>query len=768
MTRTPVPLLDVTRFDRTAELSQSECDALTTLGWQLRRRRSHDAELPEWDMVGRLLAPLDAARSALCDRPDTPLHRRSANDAVGLVLRRCSEEGTAFWGWSEDTWVGLIGEDRHAFARPWPSWVDQTVRPDVVAYSYFLCGFDAFHRLGSFNRLALAWRVFGRQAVELAQGRIFDKLEEWGYRSARSDLRLRTITAQILLINRSARLQDLTDEVLQQLHGDPRLGRRRSPFHAVHRAVAGLGFASPPLLPTRGSPMPVEGAPVEWMTWVDRWFATSTLTPEVRREYRSILAKTGRWLTSDQPHIATPADWTRETCAAWVARVTRIGIGDYAQRRVGLVGRLGRRLAPTSMASYISATRTLLRDCQEWGWCTRRFDPATALATPRSVRAMLGPKPRVIADDIWAKILWAGLNLEADDLAGAGIRAYPLELVRALTLTWLFAGQRSDEILRLRVGCIRWQHSDGTDPTSPVCLLDIPVHKTGMAFTKPVDPLLGRRIEAWQAVRPTQPPMIDRKTGEATDLLFAVRANPVARTYINATIIPMLCRKAGVSQSDVRGRITSHRARATIASQLYNAKEPMTLFELQAWLGHRSPETTQHYAQITPNTLTKAYTDAGYFARNVRTIEVLIDREAVLSGAAAAGEPWQHYDIGHGYCSYTFFEQCPHRLACARCDFYIPKPSGKAQMLEAKADVDRRLALIPLTDGERAAIEQDRLALDRLLDSLADTPTPAGPTPRELAARPHSVSTQRGAEISPSIAGRDELTTLTGARNPIN
>ena len=149
-------------------------------------------------------------------------------------------------------------------------------------------------------------------------------------------------------------------------------------------------------------------------------------------------------------------------------------------------------------------------------------------------------------------------------------------------------------------------------------------------------------------------------------------------------------------------------------------------------------------------------------------IEVLIDREAVLSGAAAAGEPWQHYDIGHGYCSYTVFEQCPHRLACARCDFYIPKPSGKAQMLEAKADVDRRLALIPLTCGERAAIERDSLALDRLLDRVADTPTPTGPTPRELAARPHSVSTQRDAEISASIAGPDELTTLTGVRNPIN
>ncbi len=82
-------------------------------------------------------------------------------------------------------------------------------------------------------------------------------------------------------------------------------------------------------------------------------------------------------------------------------------------------------------------------------------------------------------------------------------------------------------------------------------------------------------------------------------------------------------------------------------------------------------------------------------------------------------------------------------MACARCDFYIPKPSGKAQMLEAKADVDRRLALIPLTDGERAAIEQDRLALNRLHEGLVDTPTPAGPTPRELAVRPTSVHAQR-------------------------
>lgn len=54
-----------------------------------------------------------------------------------------------------------------------------------------------------------------------------------------------------------------------------------------------------------------------------------------------------------------------------------------------------------------------------------------------------------------------------------------------------------------------------------------------------------------------------------------------------------------------------HRACSTIASQLYNAKEPMTLFELQAWLGHRELSSTHHYAKINTNTLPRAYRDAG-------------------------------------------------------------------------------------------------------------------------------------------------------------
>jgi hypothetical protein len=82
--------------------------------------------------------------------------------------------------------------------------------------------------------------------------------------------------------------------------------------------------------------------------------------------------------------------------------------------------------------------------------------------------------------------------------------------------------------------------------------------------------------------------------------------------------------------------------------------------------------------EILQRTLSAAYRKADYFTRNVRTIQVLIDRESILTGTAASGEqPWKYYDLGDGYCSYDFFAKCPHRLACAKCSFYLPKQSQR-------------------------------------------------------------------------------------------
>jgi hypothetical protein len=98
--------------------------------------------------------------------------------------------------------------------------------------------------------------------------------------------------------------------------------------------------------------------------------------------------------------------------------------------------------------------------------------------------------------------------------------------------------------------------------------------------------------------------------------------------------------------------------------------------------------------------------------------------DAVTSGAAAAGEPWRFHDLGHGYCTYDFFAKCPHRMACARCSFYRPKGSSQAQLLEGKANLLRLKQDVPLTDDERAAVDDGVGALEKLCAQLSDVPAP--------------------------------------------
>jgi integrase len=612
----------------------------------------------------------------------------------------------------------------------------------MIAAAYLLDCFRQLRLLGNFNRVALAEKVFGRNAVDAALQPVQEILSGWGYATAHNTALMSTV-CEALLLNQSPYLDDLTAEGLEVLRSGCSEGRRALVYQ-LSKALTALGFLDKPLGVASPAPAAGTGQPAacddvhpEWARWAQRWESTSTLAKTSRRGNRIALLKAGRWLHACHPEVSSPAQWDRELAASYVAAIDHMQVGDYVGPRAK--GPIYQRhpLSPSSKDTYLSALRVFFADCQEWDWIPRRFDPWQAFATPRSIKALIGPAPRTVASDMWARLLWAGLNLTMEDPACT--KSYPFEFVRALAIVWLFAGLRSDEIVRLRVGCIRRQAADMTlRPTGEnlskdtVCLLEVPINKTGTAFTKPVDPVVGEAIEVWEQVRPVQPSFPDRKTGELVDFLFCHRARPLPREYINHSLIPMLCRKANVPITDARGRITSHRARATIASQLFNARKPMSLSELQVWLGHRSPASTQSYVALEPTRLAKAYAEAGYLARNVRAIEVLIDQDAIKNAAAANGEPWRYYDLGHGLCSYEFFEQCPHRMACPRCDFYKPKESSLGHLLEAQSNLARLLQEMPLTEEERAAVDGDLAALNRLTTRLADQPTPSGQTPTEL------------------------------------
>jgi len=739
--------IDLTKYDHPLTLTRQELQDLDEVLHQPRFPLTFSPTLT------RLLQPI-------CDALEMSTSVRMRCHAKKVLLIEMHQRQRPFWAWTPEEWVEILGVTWQIFTRRYPKM--PLCRQQVLLVGYLLCGFTDFHLLGGFTRESLAYIVFGRERMEATIERVNEGVRLWGLVNLR-DMSLRSAVYEALLLNQNPFLEKLTYDQLLMM-------RERTETLALKRAVGKLSCALLQLglfnrtlphvpLPSEKRAQTVkhllDGTPTVaplWLGYCQRWYETSTLTRMTRYSSYGYLLRLGRWLTQEHPEALYPGDWTREFAATVVAFINHLRFGEWIEPENAWripANKRGQPVTARYKDSFLYAVRTFFLDCQEWQWIDRRFDPHRCLATPRSIRALIGPDPRIIADDIWAKLLWGGLNLTQDDIAHWKNRRYkdpekryaiyPLEMVRAMTIVWLFCGIRSDEWSRLRVGCVRWQREDtvipGTDevlPKDTICMLAIPTNKTGTAFTKPVDRVVGEAIAAWECIRPVQPSEIDPKTNEEVHFLFSYRGQQVAKLYINEHLIPMLCRKSGVPQKDTRGTITSHRARSTIATQLFNAAEPMSLFELQEWLGHRSISSTQQYAKISPTKLAKAKAKAEYFERNLRLIDVLIDQDAIKSGAAAEGQPWRYYDLGHGLCTYDFFDTCPHRLACAKCSFYVPKGSSLEQVLEGKANLLRMKQELSLTEEEVAAVDDGLAALDTLQQKLVDVPTPAGSTPRQL------------------------------------
>lgn len=65
-------------------------------------------------------------------------------------------------------------------------------------------------------------------------------------------------------------------------------------------------------------------------------------------------------------------------------------------------------------------------------------------------------------------------------------------------------------------------------------------------------------------------------------------------------------------------------------------------------------------------------------------------------------------------------------MACARCDFYVPKQSSRAQLLEGKKNLLRLKEEVSLTEDELAAVDEERL-----MGRLATVATPGDILPEK-------------------------------------
>ena len=306
--------LDGSGWDRRRELTSGEAQALAEIGPAgLRRSRARGARRSGlWQDLARLAGPLDQAAAGL-HHDHSDIHRRAEAHAAGIILQHCADTRQAYWAWTGWDWARLAGSSSKEFldGRALPT--ETAVRPFLVALAWLLGGFADFQHLGMFNRLHLAQLVFGAERVGAALDEATAVLDRWGYRSQVRDgeYKLPGVLSQALLINRSPRLADLTTQAFARLHAHPAASGRQhqTTLYALQRVVASLGYCDPPVRTGYNHAPGIEGTDPAWAGWVERWHATSPLTPKVRAIIRTIVAKACRWRR--RPWLAG------SSCARW-------------------------------------------------------------------------------------------------------------------------------------------------------------------------------------------------------------------------------------------------------------------------------------------------------------------------------------------------------------------------------------------------------------------------------------------------------------------
>ncbi len=236
----------------------------------------------------------------------------------------------------------------------------------------------------------------------------------------------------------------------------------------------------------------------------------------------------------------------------------------------------------------------------------------------------------------------------------------------------------------------------------------------------------------------------------------------MGRTFLNDSLIPILCKRAGVPEKDARGAITGHRARSTIATMLRS--NGLSLEDIAEFLGHANPNMVRAYARTDPFRFGRDMNRANDL---IRIVEGIIDTRA-----AKLGQPNVFFFLGRGtdgkprFCGNPARDKCPHRLACLKCSMYVgaDQASCLAERLEARDELFKFQTKLEMTPQERAAVEGDMETLTAFIEADASVPPPEAPSQQFCFNAPTPLSPTSSAKIETQTdlaAAAHELITLT-------
>lgn len=607
-------------FDRTPGLTQEEKSALAN--WITHIPSPPKPAIPYYrlqqqklQLLHRLVDPVQEAIT-YCKYHDT--NQKLLYSCCALLLKEMHVRQTAMWAWDKATWVEIVGyntqhfQDRHhAFLADWLN-VTINLRPCIMNCAYLFGEIDIHLLVTDCDIVGSAKRIFGKQQVWIAEGVLeeaFKEKTQWSYLNIAG---LSSCLCLALLRNRNPQVEKLTLPVLEQVYANPVGFAGLQPacvqlYHILRRlrivTEAAFGFAPLELRVRK------DGLPEPLGKLLDRWLAKYQGRKSAQPHMRSLLAKMLRYVVATYPNRIMPSQWTANMARRIASAISKMRTNEWTitpPNQLPATGP-GKEYAASTKAYLFSLIRSFLNDGQDYNFFTLTFEPDSAFRTPRNILNAVKPYPKALSDANWEKLEQAGMSLTQEDLlslreqadVSAHEASYPLTLVRAIALVWLFGGLRTDEIVRLPLGCIRplpspteeeqdlWQH---------VCLLHVPVNKSCGEFDKPVEYYPAEAIQAWEAERPAGPQRVDETTGELVDFLFEWEGRGLIKTYLNRVLIPLLCRKAQLDMVDEKGPIRSHRARVTLATRYYKAG--LGLEELRLWLGHLSILNLRYYLDV--------------------------------------------------------------------------------------------------------------------------------------------------------------------------
>src|SRR6266516_4404703 len=662
------------------------------------------------EVVGGLASAI-LAKLARFDRPfRDALRLHTKYDRVTARSRRhlfryMAQTRTAFWAWSPEIWGKVIQTTTGGSHR------NEGMRFGLLMRAYLFSGF--LYAGEGTPSIEMADAIFGQERIGVEANKLHAPLVALGYSEHGDEKkRFRRICAMAMLVNRSPYTEALSaqailmvNELLPHILPRARVDRRQD-IVRLQTSLCHLSILDEPVIfvpkgkqavhpPTLWQNDPTVDP--TWLAWVCAFYEqTPHQIEKTLRETCCYLIITGRWLKETHPEISHPAQWSEALAAEYVTYTCQALRGDYmspSHHRYAQFQETPQKLSPAGMNHRLQAMRVFFSTLQRRGYTVNgsyapklalTWLPNEAFKTPDDIRAASQPNPRDIAEDTWFKLIWAACTLSKEHLVEASIFNYPLAFYRAASLIWITAARRMDEIRRLSVGCVRreWvpemrdEQGQQVEPAEELCYLRVPTNKMRGEFYVPIPSYVADAIDVWESVRPpNQQPLPDRKTHKPTNYLFQYRNERMGPTFLNDSAIPLLCKLAGVSQMDIVGRITSHRARATTATWM--RKMGMAPADIGKLLGHTNPARSLPWdMREDKHHLGRAYRKANPLERYVAAI--------LDTNAHARQEPCVFYYLADGpdgcprMCGNPHFSRCIHQLMCIDCEAFIDHEQAEA------------------------------------------------------------------------------------------